>query len=209
MSNIVIIDYGMGNLRSAQKGFERVGFAARLSSDPAAIAAADKLVLPGVGAFRDCIGALRAGGFVAPLKAHVAAGKPLLGICVGLQLLFTESEEFGRHQGLDIIPGKVVRFPAGMQQDGEELKVPHMGWNDITVRRPAPIFRGIASGSFVYFVHSYHARPDDPGVIAAEASYGDVTFCAALWRDNVMATQFHPEKSQAVGLDIIKNFGEM
>ncbi|MFA5517156.1 MAG: imidazole glycerol phosphate synthase subunit HisH, partial [Desulfuromonadales bacterium] len=179
MGNIIIIDYGMGNLRSAQKGFERVGLAARLSSDPADIAAADKLVLPGVGAFRDCIGALRAGGFAEPLKAHVAAGKPLLGICVGLQLLFSESEEFGCHQGLDIIPGKVVRFPDGMRQNGEGLKVPHMGWNDITLRRPAPIFHGIAEGSFVYFVHSYYARPADPSVVAAEATYGDVTFCAA------------------------------
>ncbi len=209
MSRIVIIDYGMGNLRSAQKGFERVGFAARLSSDPADIATADKLVLPGVGAFRDCIGNLRAGGFVEPLKAHVAAGKPLLGICVGLQLLFSESEEFGRHEGLGIIPGKVVRFPAGMRQGGEELKVPHMGWNCIALRRPAPILKGVAEGSFVYFVHSYYARPDDPQVVAAEATYGDVTFCAALWRENVMATQFHPEKSQGVGLRILKNFGEL
>jgi len=209
MSSIVIIDYGMGNLRSAQKAFEKVGYAAKLSSDPADIAAADKLVLPGVGAFRDCIGNLRAGGFVEPLKAHVAAGKPLLGICVGLQLLFTESEEFGRHAGLDIIPGKVVRFPAGMRQDGEELKVPHMGWNSLQVRRASPVLKGAPAGSFVYFVHSYYAVPDDPEVVAAEATYGDVTFCASLWRDNVMATQFHPEKSQTVGLAMLKNFGEM
>jgi glutamine amidotransferase len=209
MSSIVIIDYGMGNLRSAQKGFERVGLPARLSSDPADLAGAEKLVLPGVGAFRDCIGNLRAGGFVAPLLAHVAAGKPLLGICVGLQLLFSESEEFGRHQGLGVIPGKVVRFPAGMRQDGEELKVPHMGWNDLAIRRQAPLFRGIQAGRFVYFVHSYFAVPDDPQVVAAEARYGEVTFCAALWRDNVMATQFHPEKSQEVGLAILKNFGDL
>ncbi|AMV73569.1 imidazole glycerol phosphate synthase subunit HisH [Desulfuromonas carbonis] len=209
MDNIVIIDYGMGNLRSAQKSFERVGYAAQLSSDPADIARADKLVLPGVGAFRDCIGNLRAGGFVAPLKAHVAAGKPLLGICVGLQLLFTESEEFGRHQGLGIIPGRVVRFPAGMQRDGEELKVPHMGWNDLQIRRPAPIFQGIEDGSFVYFVHSYYAIPDDPALVAAEATYGEITFCAAVWQGNVMATQFHPEKSQGVGLEIVRNFAAM
>ena len=209
MSNIVIIDYGMGNLRSAQKSFEKVGFPARLSSEPADIAAADKLVLPGVGAFRDCIGNLRAGGFIAPLLAHVAAGKPLLGICVGLQLLFTESQEFGRHQGLGIIPGRVVRFPAGMRQDGEELKVPHMGWNDLQIRRPAPIFQGVKEGSFVYFVHSYYALPDDPAVVAAAATYGDVTFCAALWRENVMATQFHPEKSQTVGLEMVRNFAAL
>jgi imidazole glycerol-phosphate synthase subunit HisH len=209
MSQIVIIDYGMGNLRSAQKAFERVGYDARLSSDPADLAAADKLVLPGVGAFRDCIGNLRAGGFVEPLLAHVAAGKPLLGICVGLQLLFSESEEFGRHQGLGIIPGKVVRFPAGMHLSGEELKVPHMGWNDLSLRRQAPICRGIENGSFVYFVHSYYAVPDDPQVVAAEATYGDVTFCAIAWKDNVMATQFHPEKSQELGLRMLENFGKM
>jgi imidazole glycerol-phosphate synthase subunit HisH len=209
MSSIVIIDYGMGNLRSAQKSFEKIGFAAKLSSDPADIAAADKLVLPGVGAFRDCISNLRAGGFVEPLKTHVASGKPLLGICVGLQLLFTESEEFGRHAGLGIVPGRVVRFPAGMRQDGEELKVPHMGWNDLTIRRPSPILTGIQDGSFVYFVHSYYAVPDDPAVVAAEATYGDVTFCASLWQDNVMATQFHPEKSQSVGLEIVRNFAAL
>ena len=209
MSEIVIIDYGMGNLRSAQKSFEKVGLPARLSSDPEVVARADKLVLPGVGAFRDCIGNLRGGGFAEPILAHVAAGRPLLGICVGLQLPFSESEEFGRHEGLGIIPGKVVRFPAGMREGGEELKVPHMGWNTLSIRRPAPILTGIAEQSFVYFVHSYYAVPDDPQVIAAETTYGDVTFCASVWKDNVMATQFHPEKSQAVGLEIVRNFGKL
>jgi glutamine amidotransferase len=209
MSEIVIIDYGMGNLRSAQKAFEKVGFSARLSSDPQVVAGADKLVLPGVGAFRDCIRNLREGGFVEPILAHVAAGRPLLGICVGLQLLFSESEEFGRHQGLGIIPGKVVRFPAGMRSGGEELKVPHMGWNTLSIRRPSPILTGIAEQSFVYFVHSYYAVPDDPQLVAAETTYGDVTFCASVWKDNVMATQFHPEKSQAVGLEIVRNFGKL
>ena len=209
MSNIVIIDYGMGNLRSAQKGFENVGFSAKVSSDPDDILKADKLVLPGVGAFRDCIGNLRDGGFVEPIMEYVKSGKPMLGICVGLQLLFSESEEFGRHQGLDIIPGKVVRFPAGMRENNEELKVPHMGWNSITFREDEPLFKGVAQESYVYFVHSYYASPDDPDVVAAHATYGDVTFCAALSKDNVMATQFHPEKSQAIGLRIIKNFGEL
>lgn len=209
MSNIVIIDYGMGNLRSAQKGFEYVGFPAKVSSDPDDILKADKLVLPGVGAFRDCIGNLHSGGFVEPIKEYVATGKPLLGICVGLQLLFSESEEFGRHEGLDIVPGKVTRFPAGMRLADEELKVPHMGWNSITLKPEVPLFKGIEQESYVYFVHSYYACPDDSSVIAAEATYGDVTFCAALVKDNVMATQFHPEKSQAIGLNIIKNFGEL
>ncbi|BCR06501.1 imidazole glycerol phosphate synthase subunit HisH [Desulfuromonas versatilis] len=206
---INIIDYEMGNLRSVQKAFETLGFSARVSSDPADIASAEKVVLPGVGAFRDCIHNLREGGFVEPLRAHVAAGKPLLGICVGMQMLFDESEEFGRHQGLGLIPGKVLRFPSGMLEKGERLKVPHMGWNNIRIRRPAPIFNGIEDGSFVYFVHSYYCAAENAGDIAASCRYGEVEFCAALWRDNILATQFHPEKSQHVGLSIFKNFGEM
>ncbi len=205
---ITIIDYGMGNLRSVQKGFERVGLAAKVTSDPREVAQAERLVLPGVGAFRDCIHNLRQGGFVAPIQEHVAAGRPFLGICLGLQLLFTESEEFGRHEGLGIIPGKVVRFPTDMRQGGEELKVPHMGWNRIAIRRPSPLYAGIEEGSFVYFVHSYYVVPDDPAVVATETEYG-LTYCSSIWRDNVVATQFHPEKSQAVGLKMLENFGKM
>lgn len=208
MNDIVIIDYGMGNLRSVQKGIEKVGFPARVTDDPAEVAAADKLVLPGVGAFSDCMDSLRQGGFVEPILRHVDSGKPFLGICLGLQLLFTESEEFGRHKGLGIIPGRVVRFPGEMHQNGEVLKVPHMGWNQIAIRKDAPIFRGIEDGSSFYFVHSYYVVPDDPSVVATETGYG-VTFCSSIWRDNVMATQFHPEKSQALGLQILKNFGEL
>jgi glutamine amidotransferase len=205
---ITIIDYGMGNLRSVQKGFERLGFDARVTADPGDVERAAKLVLPGVGAFRDCMDNLRSGGFVEPIKQHIASGRPFLGICLGLQLLFTESEEFGRHAGLDIIPGRVVRFPAEMRQGGEELKVPHMGWNQIAVRRQAPIFAGVADGSAVYFVHSYYVVPEDEGVVATVTDYG-MPFCSSIWRDNVMATQFHPEKSQQVGLTILKNFGEL
>ncbi|MBE0598624.1 MAG: imidazole glycerol phosphate synthase subunit HisH [Desulfuromonadales bacterium] len=205
---ITIIDYGMGNLRSVQKGFERVGLSAKVSADPRDVEKAERLVLPGVGAFRDCMANLRAGGFVEPIRAHVTAGRPFLGICLGLQLLFTQSEEFGHHQGLDLIAGKVVRFPADLRAGGETLKVPHMGWNQIAIRRPAPIFRGIEDGSAVYFVHSYYVVPDDPAVIAAETDYGR-PFCAAVWQDNVIATQFHPEKSQQVGLKILENFGKM
>lgn len=205
---ITIIDYGMGNLRSVQKGFERLGFEARVTADPGVVERAGKLVLPGVGAFRDCMENLRAGGFVEPIKRHVESGRPFLGICLGLQLLFTESEEFGRHQGLDIIPGRVVRFPAEMRQDGEELKVPHMGWNQIAIRRQAPIFKGVADGTAVYFVHSYYVVPEDASVVATVTDYG-IPFCSSIWRDNVMATQFHPEKSQQVGLTILKNFGEL
>ena len=208
MSSIVIIDYGMGNLRSVQKAFEQVGCDAVVTADPGVAARADKLVLPGVGAFRDCMHNLEAGGFVAPIREHVAAGKPFLGICLGLQLLFTESEEFGRHQGLGIIPGRVVRFPEGLRDGGESLKVPHMGWNRIAIRRASPLYAGIPDGSFVYFVHSYYVVPDDPRVVATETGYGQ-SFCSSIWRDNVMATQFHPEKSQAVGLRMLKNFGEL
>jgi glutamine amidotransferase len=208
VSSVVIIDYGMGNLRSVQKAFEQVGCNAVVTADPKVAAQADKLVLPGVGAFRDCMRNLEEGGFVAPIKAHVASGKPFLGICLGLQLLFTESEEFGHYQGLGIIPGKVVRFADGVQKKGESLKVPHMGWNRIDIRRPAPLFQGVADGTFVYFVHSYYVVPDDPAVVATQTGYGR-PFCSSIWRDNVMATQFHPEKSQAVGLKMLKNFGEM
>jgi len=206
---ITIIDYEMGNLRSVAKAFENLGFAARISADPKDLRDTDKIVLPGVGAFRDCIQNLRQGGFVDPLLAHIEAGRPMLGICVGMQMLFDESEEFGLHQGLGLIPGRVVRFPDGMQEAGERLKVPHMGWNSIRIQRPAPIFQGFADGSYVYFVHSYYCAADHPEHVAASCRYGDVTFCAALWRDNLMATQFHPEKSQAVGLKIFENFGKL
>jgi len=205
---IAIIDYGMGNLRSVQKAFEKVGFAAKVTADPADLRDAEKLVLPGVGAFKDCMDNLREGGFIEPIRRHVESGKPFLGICLGLQLLFSESEEFGRHQGLGIIPGKVVRFPADLRVAGEELKVPHMGWNQIRLRQDAPLFRGVADGSAVYFVHSYYVIPDDPTVVAAVTDYG-IAFCSAIRRDNVMATQFHPEKSQQIGLRILRNFGEM
>lgn len=205
---ITIIDYGMGNLRSVQKGFEKVGFTAKVTADPADLRDAEKLVLPGVGAFKDCMDNLREGGFIEPILRHVESGRPFLGICLGLQLLFTESEEFGRHPGLGIIPGKVVRFPGDMHIAGEELKVPHMGWNQIRLRQDAPVFRGVADGSAVYFVHSYYVIPDDPTVVAAVTDYG-IEFCAAIRRENVMAVQFHPEKSQQIGLRILKNFGEM
>ncbi|KIH75948.1 imidazole glycerol phosphate synthase subunit hisH [Geoalkalibacter ferrihydriticus] len=208
MSRITIIDYGMGNLRSVHNAFESLGFSARVTDDPRVAAQADHLVLPGVGAFKDCMEHLREGGFIEPIKAHVEAARPFLGICLGLQVLFSESEEFGRHQGLDIIPGRVVRFPADMQGGGEDLKVPHMGWNRITLARRAPICREVEDGAFVYFVHSYYVVPEDPGVVATTTDYG-INFCSSIWRDNVMATQFHPEKSQQVGLRILQNFANM
>jgi glutamine amidotransferase len=206
---ITIIDYEMGNLRSVAKAFEKLGYAVRVSSNPADLQATDKIVLPGVGAFRDCINNLRAGGFVEPLLQHVASGKPLLGICVGMQMLFDESEEFGHHPGLGLVSGRVVRFPAGMQEGGERLKVPHMGWNTLHIRKPAPIFQAMEDGSYVYFVHSYYCLAENQADVAATCRYGDIEFCAAVWRDNLMATQFHPEKSQAVGLKIFDQFGKL
>jgi glutamine amidotransferase len=206
---ITIIDYEMGNLRSVEKAFEKLGFAARVSADPQDIKSAAKVVLPGVGAFRDCIHNLRRGGFVAPLLEHVAAGKPLLGICVGMQMLFDESEEFGRHRGLGLIPGKVLRFPPGMVENGERLKVPHMGWNTIRLKQSSPILADIAEGSYVYFVHSYYCAAENPADVAASCTYGEIEFCASVWHDNILATQFHPEKSQKIGLQIFKNFGEL
>ena len=205
---IAIIDYGMGNLRSVQKGFEKVGFDAVVTADPKVVLEAERVVLPGVGAFPDCMRNLEQGGFVEPLLKVIQGGRPFLGICLGLQLLFTESEEFGVHKGLDVIPGRVIRFPEGMEENGEELKVPHMGWNQLAIHSRPPVFAGIDEGTNVYFVHSYYVKPADQAVVAATTGYG-IEFCAAIWKDNIVATQFHPEKSQEKGLRILKNFGEM
>ena len=205
---IAIIDYGMGNLRSVQKGFERVGCEALVTADPKVLLEADKIVLPGVGAFPDCMRNLEEGGFIEPLLRVIRDGRPFLGICLGLQLLFTESEEFGIHQGLNVIPGRVVRFPEGMAESGEALKVPHMGWNQLAIRRRPPVFNGIEEGANVYFVHSYYVAPEDESVVATTTTYG-IEFCSSIWKDNIVATQFHPEKSQEKGLRILKNFGEM
>ncbi len=205
---IAIIDYGMGNLRSVQKGFEKLGFAAVVTADPKRLLEADKVVLPGVGAFADCMRNLEQGGFVEPILRVIREGRPFLGICLGLQLLFTESEEFGLHRGLDVIPGRVVRFADGMEEAGEELKVPHMGWNQLSFKRRPPLFAGLEEGTNVYFVHSFFVKPEDEGVIATTTIYG-IEFCSSVWKDNVVATQFHPEKSQEKGLMMLKNFGEM
>jgi glutamine amidotransferase len=205
---IAIIDYGMGNLRSVQKGFEKVGFEAVVTADPQVVLEAERVVLPGVGAFGDCMRNLEQGGFVEPILKVIQDGRPFLGICVGMQMLLTDSTEFGLTRGLDIIPGHVLRFPDNMAANGERLKVPHMGWNQLSIKSAAPIFKGIEDGVNVYFVHSYYEMPDEEAAIAATSEYG-LTFCAALWKDNIVATQFHPEKSQEIGLRILKNFGEM
>lgn len=200
---IAIIDYQMGNLRSVQKGFEKVGHAAEITSDPARLAQADKIVLPGVGAFGDAMAELRARGLVEPIRELVASGKPFLGICLGLQLLFDVGYEGGEHEGLGILRGKVVRFDLP-----REFKVPHMGWNEGRFVRRAPLLEGLADGTHFYFVHSYYVIPEDPEVVAIETTYGH-PFCAMAWRDRLFATQFHPEKSQADGLRLLKNFAEL
>jgi glutamine amidotransferase len=197
---IVIIDYGMANLRSVQKALERVGHAATISGDPNQTADADKLILPGVGAFQDAIARLRATGLDVPIREHIRAGKPFLGICLGYQLLFTTSHEDGQHAGLNLFAGEVVRFP---RQSG--LKVPHMGWNQLRIVRPCPLFRDLPVDAAAYFVHSYYVAPKDAGLIAAETDY-PTPFASAMWQENVFATQFHPEKSQQVGLTMLRNF---
>jgi imidazole glycerol-phosphate synthase subunit HisH len=201
---IAIIDYGMGNLRSVQKGFERVGHEAMVTSDAKTILSASKVVLPGVGAFPDCMRNLREYGLIDVVHESIKSGKPFLGICLGLQLLFTESEEFGISKGLDIIKGRVVRFKG---PEFSNLKIPHMGWNSISIERRAPSLQDVPDGSYVYFVHSFHAVPDDKSVIATTTPYG-FEFVSSIWKNNIFAVQFHPEKSQALGLSILKRFGE-
>lgn len=201
MKPILIIDYGMANLRSVQKALEKFGCAATISGDPNRVGEADRIVLPGVGAFRDAIGRLRQGGLVEPILDHLRSGKAFFGICLGMQLLFERSFEGGEYEGLGILEGNVMRF-----ENYPGLKVPHMGWNTIHVKRPAPVLAGL-DGQAVYFVHSYYAAPVDSAVIAAETNY-PTPFTAAVWRENLFATQFHPEKSQAVGLRMLRQFAE-
>ena len=198
---IAIIDYGMGNLRSVQKGLERVGFDAVVSRDLAQIEAARGVVLPGVGAFSACMENLKKFGLVEVIRESVRKRKPFLGICLGFQLLFSESEEFGIEKGLDLFPGRVVGFRAR-----EDLKVPHMGWNRIDKRSDSPFLDGISSGDYVYFVHSFYVAPDDSSIIATTTDYG-LSFASSIATDRLFACQFHPEKSQELGLRILANFG--
>jgi len=200
---IKIVDYGMGNLRSVQKAFEKLGAEAVICARPAELAGAEKLILPGVGAFRDAIHELRRMELDKPVRDHIAAGRPFLGICLGLQMLFDVSYEDGQWEGLGVLPGKIVRF-----QDQPELKIPHMGWNTLDIVRPHRLFEGITNGSSVYFVHSYYVVPSDESVVAARSEHGG-PFVAAVARENLFATQFHPEKSQTVGLRLLQNFASL
>lgn len=200
---LTIVDCGINNLRSVEKAFQHLGHETQVSRDPRVLARAEKIVLPGVGAFGAAMKSLEDFGLVEVLQERVAAGVPLLGICLAQQLLFDWSEELGLHAGLGIVSGKVVRLP-----DEPDLKVPHIGWSALSFPRETKLFRGIENGAMVYFVHSYVAVPDDENVVAATCTHG-VSFPAAIERDNVMAVQFHPEKSSAVGLKILDNFAQI
>ncbi|MFB3892225.1 MAG: imidazole glycerol phosphate synthase subunit HisH [Phycisphaerae bacterium] len=202
---IAVVDYGMGNLRSVQKALQRVGADARIVHAPEQIARADKVVVPGVGAFRDAIERIRSAALDAPIREAIGGGKPFLGICLGLQMLFDVSYEDGEFAGLGILPGKVVRFDFAGRPDAAALRVPQIGWNGIRWDRSVPILKGLEQGAHVYFCHSYFAQPADAAIVAATTEYG-IPFASAVWKDNVFATQFHPEKSQAVGLTILENF---
>lgn len=204
MTAITIIDYGMGNLRSVQKAIEKSGAEATISADPREIANAEKVILPGVGAFRDAIDALRQHDMISMIHDVAAAGKPLLGICLGLQLLFDVSYEDGEFEGLGIIPGKVVKFDLP-----PEFKIPHMGWNQLSSRADNnPLMNDISADAWFYFVHSYYVVPTDDSWTACRTDYGG-DFTSMIRKDNVLATQFHPEKSQTAGLQLLKNFVAM
>ncbi|MBM3800722.1 MAG: imidazole glycerol phosphate synthase subunit HisH [Acidimicrobiia bacterium] len=198
---VTIVDYAINNLRSVEKAFASMGFPVEVTDDPGRIRCAEKLVLPGVGAFADAMHNLKAKSLIAAIRESVLAGTPLLGLCLGLQLLFSESEEFGLTEGFGFIPGKVKRLP-------DRLLVPHIGWNQLHLQRSDPLVEGITEGSFVYFVHSYYAEPEDRQDILATTDY-EVEFLSIARRGNVWATQFHPEKSQAVGLRLLRNFAVM
>ncbi|MGQ9825726.1 MAG: imidazole glycerol phosphate synthase subunit HisH [Desulfotomaculales bacterium] len=198
---IAIIDYGMGNLRSVQKGFEKTGWKAKIVRAPEEVLAAPGVVLPGVGAFADAMQNLRKAGLTAAIRDVIAGGRPFLGICLGMQLLFEASEEWGFSAGLAVLPGVVKRLPGN-------LKIPHMGWNSVFLRRPEKLFKGVPQNSFFYFVHSYYVETDDENLVAGVTSYG-LDFPSLVTRQKIFGLQFHPEKSSALGLLILKNFGEL
>jgi glutamine amidotransferase len=198
---ITIVDYAINNLRSVEKAFLSLGFPVEVSDSPDTIRRAEKIVLPGVGAFGDAMANLEAKGLAQALRERVHAGTPLLGLCLGLQLLFSDSEEFGYTRGFDFIRGNIKRLPAN-------LKVPHIGWNQLHIKRPDPLLEGVREGSFVYFVHSYYAAAQVPDDVLATTDY-EMEFPSVTRHENVWATQFHPEKSQDVGLQILRNFARL
>jgi imidazole glycerol-phosphate synthase subunit HisH len=199
---IALLDYGAGNLRSVQKALRFVGADVRVVARPEEMKGASAAVLPGVGAFDDCVNALGKQELLEATREFISSGRPFLGICVGYQALFDKSQEFNScAAGLSIFKGEVVRF-----NDADGLKIPQIGWNQLRVTKPdCPLYKGVKDGSYVYFVHSFFPKPKDPSIVATETEYGE-TFASSVWKDNVYATQFHPEKSQAVGLQLLKNF---
>jgi imidazole glycerol-phosphate synthase subunit HisH len=205
---IGIIDYGMGNIRSVQRALERAGGDTRIVMSPDQLKGVDKIVLPGVAAFEDAMTQLKSQDLLDTIIESVEGGTPYLGFCLGLQLLFDVSYENGEHKGMGLIPGKVVRFDLDNCKSELPLRVPHMGWNRIEFDRPCPMLDGIESGQHVYFAHSYCVVPDDEKVIATSTDYG-YNFTSAVWKDNIFATQFHPEKSQSVGRKLLENFVNM
>ncbi|QGP91284.1 Imidazole glycerol phosphate synthase subunit HisH [Neomoorella glycerini] len=201
MRPLAIIDYGMGNLLSVQKALAKLGYPAEITSDPRVVAAAPGVILPGVGAFADAMASLQQRGLVAAIREVVQRGVPFLGICLGLQLLFSTSEEGGPVEGLNLLPGEVKRLPPG-------LKVPHMGWNQVQLLKAGELFQGVPTGTNFYFVHSYYIDPADKTIVTGTTDYG-LTFAVSIQRGNLFGVQFHPEKSSRWGLEVLKNFGEL
>jgi len=202
---ITIIDYGASNIRSVQKAFEYTGAKTQLTADPGVVRRADKLVLPGVGAFGAGMDGLRRRDLPAAIHEAVRRGVPFLGVCVGMQLLFAESEEMGIHQGLGLLPGRVIRFPTRPHPSAANLKIPHMGWNQLEPVRSHPLLRGVQPGDYAYFVHSYYCQPEEKTAVLTWTEYG-FPFASIVAQDNIYGLQFHPEKSQRVGLRILENF---
>jgi len=207
---IAVIDYGMGNLRSVQKALEFIGAEVVVTHDADLILNADSVVLPGVGAFKDCMANLKELKLVDPIRRFIDSGKPFLGICLGLQVLFEESEEYGPVDGLGILPGKVVRFTdlGADPKKGSSLKIPHMGWNQIRVKKDLPLFAEVGDSPYFYFVHSYYVVPENSEIIATVTHYG-VEFVSGIQHENIYAFQFHPEKSQTLGLSILEQFSNL
>jgi glutamine amidotransferase len=197
---ITIVDCGISNLRSVQKAFEKVGVRTQVSHDPRVIEGAEKLILPGVGAFGQAMENLKKAGIDEPIRKHADGGKPIIGICLGMQLLFSESEELGHYRGLELLKGKVRRFPS-------TVKVPHVGWNQAHICKPSPLLKGINGESYFYFVHSYYLEPEED-VALTTTEYG-IEFPSSIQRDNVFGIQFHPEKSQEKGLMVLRNFADL
>ena len=199
---ITVVDYGVGNLHSVAKALEKVGAETRVTSDWRDVEKSDGVVLPGVGAFKDSMDAMHRSDLAKAIKGFIQSGKPFLGVCVGLQMLFSESEEFGKSKGLDVFAGKVVKFDQGQ-------KVPHMGWNQIQIKKQGnPLLKGLKDGDFLYFVHSFYVVPENSNITATSTDYG-LDFTSMVWEKNVFGTQFHPEKSQGVGLKIYENFKDL